>query len=423
LTAEIAILNRSGVALAADSAVTVSSDSGRPKTFNTSNKIFRLSFHEPVGVMFYENSLMMDIPWETVIKLHRVTLGTNVFVNLYQYVEHLVTYIEGILPIQNAEKQEFIFTLFDSYFKSIKEELRDEVRYRLQTGQAVNVTIVRRLTTSIISGRRKFCLGQPVLPMFSQTNMAALETQYKGEFDRALAENFGPNELTPTARSSIEEFAFNALVRDYFSDQFSGVVIAGFGDHELFPSLYALRTDGIVDGHFKFHIEREAHITPVMRATVQAFAQGEMAARFMEGIDPEYNEYLETAIPELLTKLTERIVDSHVPGTAAKRAAIKRGIVRAGNRMIQSFEQTAAGFRRVKFVDPVIDAVGILAKEDLAETAEAMVKLTAVKRRVSLEPETVGGPIDVAVISKGDGFIWLKRKSYFDRNLNPHLAP
>jgi hypothetical protein len=32
--------------------------------------------------------------------------------------------------------------------------------------------------------------------------------------------------------------------------------------------------------------------------------------------------------------------------------------------------------------------------------------------------ETVGPPIDVAVISKGDGFIWIKRKSYFEREFN-----
>jgi len=41
------------------------------------------------------------------------------------------------------------------------------------------------------------------------------------------------------------------------------------------------------------------------------------------------------------------------------------------------------------------------------------------QRRVSREIETVGGAIDVAVISKGDGFVWVKRKHYFnpDRNL------
>lgn len=48
--------------------------------------------------------------------------------------------------------------------------------------------------------------------------------------------------------------------------------------------------------------------------------------------------------------------------------------------------------------------------------------LTSMKRRVSADKETVGGPIDVAVISKGDGFIWIKRKHYFKNELNPHFC-
>ena len=51
--------------------------------------------------------------------------------------------------------------------------------------------------------------------------------------------------------------------------------------------------------------------------------------------------------------------------------------------------------------------------------AETLVNLTSFKRRVTPEAETVGGPINVAVISKGDGLIWIKRKHYFTPELNP----
>jgi hypothetical protein len=53
--------------------------------------------------------------------------------------------------------------------------------------------------------------------------------------------------------------------------------------------------------------------------------------------------------------------------------------------------------------------------------AEALVNLTSFKRKISLEAETVGGPIDVAVISKGDGLVWIKRKHYFEPKLNPQF--
>lgn len=60
--------------------------------------------------------------------------------------------------------------------------------------------------------------------------------------------------------------------------------------------------------------------------------------------------------------------------------------------------------------------VAFLPLEEFVSMAESLVNLT------SMESETVGGPIDVAVISKGDSFIWLNRKHYFDAQYNPHFA-
>ena len=54
--------------------------------------------------------------------------------------------------------------------------------------------------------------------------------------------------------------------------------------------------------------------------------------------------------------------------------------------------------------------------------AESLVNLTSFKRKISTDAETVGGQIDVAVISKGDGFVWIKRKHYFDIGKNPQFV-
>ncbi len=50
--------------------------------------------------------------------------------------------------------------------------------------------------------------------------------------------------------------------------------------------------------------------------------------------------------------------------------------------------------------------------------AETLVNLTSFKRKVTMSKETVGGPIDAAVISRGDGFLWAKRKCHFPKELN-----
>lgn len=70
---------------------------------------------------------------------------------------------------------------------------------------------------------------------------------------------------------------------------------------------------------------------------------------------------------------------------------------------------------------PTVQTVATLSKEDLAEMAESMIYLTYLKRRISSAEESVGGPVDVALISKTDGFIWIKRKHYFKPELNQHF--
>lgn len=70
---------------------------------------------------------------------------------------------------------------------------------------------------------------------------------------------------------------------------------------------------------------------------------------------------------------------------------------------------------------PIIQSVASLPIEELALLAESMINITSLRRKVAIDRNigTVGGPIDVSIISKGDGFIWLKRKHYFDRKYNP----
>jgi hypothetical protein len=74
--------------------------------------------------------------------------------------------------------------------------------------------------------------------------------------------------------------------------------------------------------------------------------------------------------------------------------------------------------KRENYISPLMNAVSNLSKEDLAEMAESLIYLTYLKRRFTNAEESVGGPVDVAIISKGDGFIWIKRKHYFKPELN-----
>ena len=61
-------------------------------------------------------------------------------------------------------------------------------------------------------------------------------------------------------------------------------------------------------------------------------------------------------------------------------------------------------------VVPLLQSIGALEKSELAEVAESLIALTSVKRKITFYTESVGGPIDVAIISKHEGFQWIKKK-------------
>ena len=58
-----------------------------------------------------------------------------------------------------------------------------------------------------------------------------------------------------------------------------------------------------------------------------------------------------------------------------------------------------------------MELVSALPRQDLATMAEALVNLTAFLMRMSAnKDETVAEPIDVALLSKGGGFTWIRHK-------------
>ncbi len=92
MTAEVVIMNKQGMAMAADSAITSGRD-GIKKVYNTANKLFSLSEDQGVGIMVYGAASFMEIPWEVIIKSYRKHLGNRTFSTLGQYMEDFLDFL------------------------------------------------------------------------------------------------------------------------------------------------------------------------------------------------------------------------------------------------------------------------------------------------------------------------------------------
>ena len=119
MTAEIGILNRNGIALAADSAVTIT-QGGKLKVLNTANKLFNLSLTEPIGIMIYGNGSYISTPWDIIIKEYRKKRGIEKFDTLKEYADDFFDFLFDF-EVVNTEKNQLnlVNVLFTERFDII----------------------------------------------------------------------------------------------------------------------------------------------------------------------------------------------------------------------------------------------------------------------------------------------------------------
>ena len=225
--------------------------------------------------------------------------------------------------------------------------------------------------------------------------------------------------LTAANRRLLHELIVPSICRSVYSAGHSGVVIAGFGADDIFPALTELTTDGFMFGELKHERSEFPDADDGSDTVILPFAQSEMVQRFMEGVDQEFLDYLRSSVEELVIDVGRAVLNARGLRLAGR---FKSALEQFASWQTGQFLEHASAFRGEYFTQPILDVLRYLPKEELGGMAEALVSLTSLKHRVSPDLETVAGPVDVALISKGDGFTWVKRKHGVDAFLNPHYG-
>ncbi len=190
----------------------------------------------------------------------------------------------------------------------------------------------------------------------------------------------------PPKRLDPREYTIKGVaeaVRDFFEVRYRaepagtthgtlGLLVGGYSASDGSPEEYLLHfNDGVCAS--------PTLLRPARETGVGCWGQPEAVSRLMFGVSLDVGEVLEQlGLP----------IDQIEPAVVAMREQLEVPLVRAPM--------------------PIQDAIDL---------AEFFVYLTATFSRFCGAP-TVGGPIEVAVITKHEGFKWVKRKHYFRRKFN-----
>lgn len=308
MTAIVGILNKRGIAIASDSAVTFTNAiqevaiqnknekviSIKDKVVNSGDKMLRLKDNQPVAVMIVGNSLLTKLPWDVIVRWYRKQNDSSGFPKLEDYVQQFKVFVDS--------------EIIASHIKN----------------------------------------------------------------DVVLKEN---------------ERTF--------------LVFAGYGEDEAYPSIYQYEVTGINKSKLQWQLSGSANISGEQESNIFTSGQSDIIDAIELGIQNErigvIRKRFQTLIEDLLT---QNLLDSLIGKIdyPAIRQEVADLIRESGKEHLHQH----------------LEAIKQFDLQKMACLAENLIKATELHRKITFRQEGVGGLIDLAVITREDGFQWLNRKSWYE---------
>lgn len=418
MTVEVGIINRKGAVLAADSALTVSVQDKNKISKNkiiSTDKIFALSEHHTVGIMVYGNSNFTNIPWETVIKVYKSYIRDITFDTLQGYVDNFLGFLLD-------DK-----TLYDSSFENELVEsvlhfwlLKFGIEYKARQLQNDYYNKTEKEIKSF--SEQKFIDGfdDNFIKSFLEKHKQHLMTymsKHEVKLDNRTQENLVKLSAYTISKSKVLLDESKPLGNE--QPQSSGIVITGFGRKEIYPMICEYVIVGRINGKLIYEKKVSRQIDTASTNKEDAYgyvfpyAQTDVIKTYITGIDPKLREEIKKEISSILDNLfgkIQQVMKEHKIPYIDEFNKYGDKINKVGQILKQEIEYNFESIITEEHFFPFFTMLNYLGKVELATLAEALVNLTITRRKFSTDEETVSGATDVAIITKGEGFRWIKRK-------------
>jgi hypothetical protein len=394
MTAEIVILNRNGVALATDSAVTFSNG----KIHNTSKKLFRLSPSHKIGVMVFNRATLMLIPWEIIIRDFGDSIEKSEikYLHLEDIANSFTTWLEQKMKdYYSLNQEEQLIKIFvESFLIELGQDVWKDLNEFVYTKSSkITKEFVENCTKKQINNYQNKLKAKEFFKISNMKDFGVrVRTKYGAVIRECIAKRMSPLLSSKDDLQTVFDLVVLSLQKESIVDDYTGLVFAGYGDIDILPTCITYKIEAPLCGYPRYLLIEEEKISFEGNvASIIPLGQSDSIINVLQGRHPKY------------VKILNEEMKRHLKGSKVDRI----------------MEITAEKMEKL-YENPIGETVYTFPIDDLARMAETLIDLTSFLVKVSLSESTVGGPTDVAVISPVDGFIWIKEKKYFDitENLN-----
>ncbi len=454
MTSQVALLNSVGVALASDSVVSFGS---KGRTYSTVNKVFSLAENFPVAIMISgaANFIPANLPWERIIgefSKKQIKEKTTLSDYFYDFMRHcdeianmngdsnhkaiqsdLVEYFtERVVTAASArERTTDAFYGIEDYVPEVKDWFSEAINER-----------VEEIHKNAVIGLKEFKENESNIPWYLQVKECNTEN-----VERAATFFCKRHDCAELEKKVQDIFLYHLVVygRESYWKRRSTIVITGFGEADDRPAMISfdaccnvgastfdnfeyqyIRPQTVDDGGelrelesfqiFPKDANNPGNATQFSgSAIIKTFAYDKEMLCILEGIHYELGGPLSYYFPPRLSELISEKIKHELENTQGigkvtvarflesrkeKNTEIKELI----RKELDAALQNGMRYRREIFRS----SVSSLPMSELSSFAKILVSLESEIMHYSKDANVVGGPIDVAKITKEEGFSWVE---------------
>ena len=424
MTAVVGILNKRGVAIAADSAVTRTQD-GKRKVTKNGNKMLRVSNAVPVSIMITGNANYICNPWDVIVRQYRRERGDIVHPTVEACVHDFFSYVaSNDLFWNDSIVEEWVKEMLEGVFNSGCHNISWEDSEQDQNGNFVKPKTYLKSFLKQLRLLRTVSLKNGVCPQFKDYSIEQFRGYVRHIVDQYFEELINgdtyiplistfPREFLDTVREDVESTLFAELTTRSEHDASATLVFSGYGAEQEYPSLVSTVVCEGFDHHVNYHIREEdiVCISDEKPVAVCPFAQRDVILAILRG---QYREWARKVYRNLKKLMEDADENIFIPESEESDFEF-RSLLHEIDYSDLFYDKIDNKFRRLldknqrEWEKTLMD----YDVKSMAALAESLIDLTGFQRILTFQQEGVGGPVDVAVITKNDGFTWLNRKSWY----------
>lgn len=362
MTAQVLIATKECIVTSSDKAATMSDG----KTYDGLRKIFKLTDEFPAEVMFNGNADFENLSIETLISKFKNTVDFKKLKTIEKIKNEFIKFLSH--NTESTDVNEYLKTLISSF----KDELIIQIDYD-GFDEVINNS----------KGKEA--------PAFVKEY-----TNFDNEFYDIIPDDKDKSQL-------------NQVIWEIFSYELSfegtGVIFAGFDVEHDYPSFFEIRIYCNNQGEIIYEdVDSKVNSKDPF---IKVFAINEEAYTFITGVNLEFEDDLNYYINEtneiIIRNIKNLLENENIENIDMIVDICKTAIKDEYLDLKEYFNDY-----RLDTIEYTSSQIEYLPRWLLCDLADYLIQLTGLKQKISSEIESVSMDADVSLITKYDGFKWIK---------------